>query len=182
MISETGISIYKVHKPLSSGRGFTIMEILVVVTIISIIASVIVLNTDLNRPESNLKTHSTHVQKILRLLMQEAILEDRNFALSILPDQYLVLEYDGQGWNPSGDKLFKVLKKTSDFQDELLVDKHLVKIEKTDAPEPHILILSSGEMSIFEWQIEDRKNRLKVRLTSTMLGQLTLEGPFESHI
>jgi len=51
---------------------------------------------------------------------------------------------------------------------------------KKDKVEPHILMLSSGEMSVFEWNIEDRKNNLSVKLNSTMLGKITMEGPEES--
>ena len=167
---------------MNKNRGFTILEILVVVAIISIIASTVVLNTNLGSPEAPLKKHVIRVQQILQLLMQEAILEDRNFALSLLPETYLVLEYDGESWIPSTDKIFQSLKKTVPFHEELLVDQQLVKIEKTDNPKPHILILASGEMSVFEWLIEDRKNRYKARLLSSMTGELVLEGPSESFL
>lgn len=182
MISVPGISIHNTIKVRYPVRGFTILEILVVVAIISIIASTIVLNTNLNRPESVLKTHVVQLQKIMQLLRQEAILDDKNFAISLIPDSYLVLEYNGEEWIPNSDRIFKSMQKPMPYHDELLVDKQLITIEKTDEPKPHILILSSGEMSVFEWLIEDRKNQFKVRLSSTMLGDLTLEGPAESLI
>ena len=112
--------------------------------------------------------------------MQEAILEDRNFALSLIPKGYLVLEYDGQEWIQSSDRFLMKLQKEHDYSDELIIDNNLVKIEKKDKAEPHILMLSSGEMSVFEWNIEDRKNNLSVKLNSTMLGKITMEGPVES--
>ncbi|MCP4077389.1 MAG: prepilin-type N-terminal cleavage/methylation domain-containing protein [Gammaproteobacteria bacterium] len=162
--------------------GFTIMEILVVVAVISIIASTILLNTSFHRPASELKQHAGNLNKTLQLLMQEAILEDRNFALSLLPKGYMVLEYDGQEWAQSSDKFLMKLQKEHDYSDELIIDSNIVKIEQKDKADPHILMLSSGEMSVFEWNIEDRKNNLRVKLTSTMLGSITMEGPVESFL
>ncbi len=58
----------------------------------------------------------------------------------------------------------------------------VVVIEKKKTPEPHILVLSSGEMTVFQWDIEDRENRLKVRINSTFLGDIKIEGPMETFI
>ncbi len=163
-------------------RGFTIMEILVVVAVISIIASTILLNTNFHRPASELQKHASYLGKTLQLLMQEAILEDRNFALSVVPKGYLVLEYDGQEWIQSNDKFLLKLQKEHEYSDELIIDSNIVKIEKKDKLEPHILILSSGEMSVFEWNIEDKINNLRVKLNSTMLGKITMEGPVDTFL
>jgi hypothetical protein len=114
--------------------------------------------------------------------MQEAILEDRNFAISVVPKGYLVLEYDGQEWIQSSDKFLLKLQKEHEYSDELIIDSNIVKIEKKDKLEPHILILSSGEMSVFEWNIEDKINNLRVKLNSTMLGKITMEGPLETFL
>jgi len=163
-----------------SHRGFTILEILVVVAIISVIASTILLNTDFHRPQNELKKHAGDLAKTLQLLMQEAILEDRNFALSIEPKSYRVLEYDGQDWVLSKDKFLLKLQRKYDYSDELTIDQDIVTIEKTEHPRPHILILASGEMTVFQWDIEDRENNLRVRISSTLLGKITVEGPTES--
>jgi len=163
-----------------SNRGFTILEILVVVAVISIIASTILLNTSFHRPSTELKNHASKLGKTLKLLMQEAILEDRNFALSVVPKGYLVLEYEAQEWLQSQDKFLLKLQKEHGYSDELMVDNSLVVIEKVKEPKPHILILGSGEMSVFQWDIEDRENNLFIRLNSTMLGNITIEGPSET--
>ncbi len=169
-------------KLLRSKRGFTLLEILVVVSVISIIASTILLNTNFHRPLSDLKIHASNLGKTLQLLMQEAILEDRNFALSLEPESYMVLEYDGQEWVPSMDKFLLSLQKQHKYSDELIIDGDIISIKKSEKPEPHILILSSGEMSVFEWIIEDRENTLRVKLNSTMLGNITIEGPVETFL
>jgi len=163
-----------------TNRGFTIMEILVVVAVISIIASTILLNTTLKRPDTELKQHASRLGKTLQLLMQEAILEDRNYALSMVPKSFLILELQGGEWLPSEDRFIQSLKKKHVYFDELVIDENVINIEKSKKPVPHILILASGEMSIFEWGIEDRANNLRVKMSSGMLGNITIEGPAES--
>ncbi len=164
----------------TSNNGFTILEILVVVAVISIIASTILLNTSFHRPANELKKHASHLGKTMQLLMQEAILEDMNFAISIVPENFMVLEYDGQQWTQTTDRFLQSLQKKHSYVDELVIDNNLIMIEKTDKVEPHILILGSGEMSVFQWDIEDRENNLRIKLISTMLGSITIEGPVET--
>ncbi|MBC8210680.1 MAG: prepilin-type N-terminal cleavage/methylation domain-containing protein [Gammaproteobacteria bacterium] len=161
-------------------RGFTILEMLVVVAVISIVASTILLNTSFNRPETEIKKHANLLGKTLQLLMQEAILEDRNFAISLIPEGYLVLEFDGEEFSPTKDTFLLGLQKKHGYSDELVIDRKIIVIEKKEKPDAHILILASGEMSIFEWNIADRENKLQVKLSSTMLGKITTEGPAES--
>lgn len=167
-------------KPEGCSRGFTILEILVVVAVISIIASTILLNTNLSRPDNELKKHASTLGKTLQLLMQEAIIGDRNFALSIMPGGYQILEFDGNDWSLSTDPFFLSLHREHEYHDELVMDQNIISIEKTEKPQPHILILASGEMSVFEWNIEDRKNNFRVRINSSLLGKITIEGPAES--
>lgn len=167
-------------KPGRSNRGFTILEILVVVAVISIIASTILLNTNLSRPDNELKKHANTLGKTLQLLMQEAIIGDRNYALSLMPGAYQVLEYDGNEWSLTTDPFFLSLHGEHEFHDELVIDQNIIRIEKSEKPQPHILILASGEMSIFEWNIEDRENNFRVRINSSLLGKITIEGPAET--
>ena len=183
MFSTNGAGVQDVL-PLSatrrSDRGFTILEILVVVAVISIVASAILLNTRFHRPESDLKQHASLLGKTLQLLMQEAILNDRNFALSVIPEGYLVLEYNGETWVPTQDSFLIRLQKKHAYNDELLIDRKSIPIQNKEQPDPHILILASGEMTVFEWNITDQENQLQVKLTSSMLGSITREGPAES--
>ena len=161
-------------------RGFTILEIMVVVAVISIITSTILLNTSFKRPENELKEYAGRLQKTLRLLMQEAILDDKNYALSVIPGGYVILEYNGQEWLPSEDKFLQKLSQTHTFEERVVIDNAEISIEKTDKPQPHILVLSSGEMTPFEWVVEDPDTELQVKLNSNLLGDIIMEGPSAS--
>jgi general secretion pathway protein H len=161
-------------------RGFTILEIMVVVAVISIITSTILLNTSFKRPENELKEYAGRLQKTLRLLTQEAILDDKNYALSVIPGGYVILEYNGQEWLPSEDRFLQKLSQTHTFEETVTIDNTEINIEKTDEPQPHILVLSSGEMTPFEWVVEDPETDFQVKLTSNLLGDIVIEGPSTS--
>lgn len=165
---------------MNTQRGFTILEILVVVAVISIITSTILLNTNLSRPEEALKQHTSRVSKTLKLLMQEAILNDVNYALSLVPGGYLVLEFTGEEFVASEDKFLKKLANKYSYTDELIIDSQIVKVEKKEKkekPDPHILLLSSGEMTPFEWHISDPENEISSVIKANMLGDISSEGP-----
>ncbi len=158
-------------------RGFTILEILVVVAIIAIILSTILLTTRISRPETALQQHARNIGKTLRLLYDEAQLEDANYALWLQPGRFQVIQYDGESWLPLKDRLFKRLAREHPYQDELTVSGQPVPIEVSDKPQPHILILASGETTPFDWRIVDRRNRIWARLQGDGLGKVVTEGP-----
>lgn len=158
-------------------RGFTILEILVVVAVISMIASTILLKTNFNRPEDKLKEHSSRVGKTLKLLMQEAIINDTNYAISLVPGGYMVLIFNAEEWVPSEDKFILSLQTRHEYSDELIIDNQIIKVEKKEKPDPHILILASGEMTSFEWNISDLDNQLHSKVSGNLLGDIMVEGP-----
>ncbi len=175
-ISEPGTSTIDIR---GQGRchGFTILEILVVVAIIAIILSTILLNTRFSRPETQLQQHARMIGKTLRLLLDEATIEDVNYALWLQPGSYQVLQYDGESWLPVSGRLFKRLARKHDYEDRLIVDGRPAPVEASKKPKPQILILASGDTSSFEWRILDRRNGLMMLLRGDALGQLSIEGP-----
>ncbi len=148
-----------------------------VVAVIAIILSTILLNTRISRPETALQQHGRNLAKTLRLLLDEAQLEDVNYALWLQPGRYQVLIYDGENWLPMKDRLFTRLARQHAYEDELVVNGQPLEIGKSDKPRPHILILSSGETTPFDWRIIDRRNGLVLRLQGDGLGSTRIEGP-----
>ena len=110
-ISVTGTSIPRSLFP-GSAQGFTLWEILVVVIIVTISVSAILFSTSLTRGSDDLKILGSDLSKTMRLLYQEAIFENKNFAISINHRGFSVLEYDGEDWNESGQSFFRKLKLT----------------------------------------------------------------------
>lgn len=166
----------------SRSKGFTLIEIIVVIVVISVITSTILLNTRLNRPEAKLKNYAEAISDTLGILIQEAILEDINYAISVQPGSFVVLEYNGEDWLPSKDRFFQNRSQVTQYEDELEINEQLVAIEKKEKPDPHILVLSDGQMTPFVWDIKDREHDVQIRLTGSVLGKVVMEGPTGSFL
>ena len=157
--------------------GFTLWELLVVVAIIAIAFSLIQLSPSLGDKNRELKQVGKDLGKMFRLLNQEAVFENRNYAVSVRDDGFLVLEYMDGAWTPSDDRFFKRIKLTDSQHSQLIVENRVVDTSTKRTPEPQILILSSGEMTPFEWRIDDSRTQSKIVLQGNMLGSVMMTGP-----
>jgi len=176
LISETGtLTLNRFH----SGRhgGFTLWEMLIVVIIITVSTSVILLSSSLGRDSNELKVLGSDMSKLVQLLYQEAIFENRNFAISLNHVGYQVLEYNGQSWDASDQSLFRKIRLNESQVSTLVVESLVVKSVDKEELTPHILILASGEMSPFEWTIKDKPTKSAIILMGDLLGRVQMEGP-----
>ena len=176
-ISVTGILIPRRTKKRPKQRGFTLFEILVVVIIVTITVSAVLLSTSLKDDASELKGLGNDLGKLVRLLYQEAIFENRNYAISLHHEGFNVLEYNGEEWLISDQSFFRKVKISESQSSALLVDNYLVpSVDQTELV-PHILILSSGEMSPFEWSIDDSESNASITIQGDLLGNIMMTGP-----
>ncbi|MCP3689851.1 MAG: prepilin-type N-terminal cleavage/methylation domain-containing protein [Gammaproteobacteria bacterium] len=174
-ILGTGISIRK--RAIPGQKGFTLLEILVVVVIVVITVSAIVFSTTLSRGDHDLKLLGNDLSKLIHQVYQEAIFENQNFAISLYPGGFKVLAYNGEQWLVSEQSFFKKIKIGENHESMLTVDNLDVELEDEESTVPHILILASGEMSTFEWQIVDNSLNSKIILQGDLLGNVLMLGP-----
>ena len=176
LTSATGISTPKPKATLVQ-RGFTLLELLVVVAIVGITVSMLQLSIGLGDNERDLKRLGKDLGKLFHLLNQEAVFENRNYAISVQEEGFLVLEFNGEGWDPSDQSFFKKIKLNKSQQSLLIIEDLVVNIKPRKDPQPHILILSSGEMTPFEWRISDQDTRSEIVLQGNILGSVLMTGP-----
>jgi len=170
-ISVTGTSIPRSLFP-GSAQGLTLWEILVVVIIVTISVSAILFSTSLTRGSGDLKILGSDLSKTMRLLYQEAIFENKNYAISINHQGFQVLEYDGQDWAESSQSFFRKVKLNESQKSWLLIEDLVVELIDQGEPVPHILILSSGEMTPFEWEIRDADANTSITIYGDFLGNI----------
>jgi len=182
-ILATGISIRKrIFQPGSSSagawqRGFTLWELLIVVAIVAITLSMMQFSMGLGDEDRELKRVGKDLGKLFHLLNQEAVFESRNYAISVQEDGFVVLEYDSGAWTPADESFFTRIKMTESQSSRLIIEDKVIDISKKTEPDPHILILSSGEMTPFEWRIQDQYSQTRIVLQGNMLGGVLMTGP-----
>lgn len=158
-------------------RGFTLWELLIVVAIVAITLSMIQFSMGLGDENRELKRIGKDLGQLFHLLNQEAVFESRNFAISVKDKGFIVLEFDGGAWTAVDDSFFTRIKMTESQRSELIIADLVVDISAKTEPPPHILILSSGEMTPFEWRIRDEYSQFGIVLQGNMLGAVLMTGP-----
>ena len=176
--SETGISTRKFGLTRrGSQTGFTLFELLVVVAIIAVTVSMMQLSIGLSDNTRDLKRIGKDLGKLFHLLNQEAVFENRNYAISVHNEGFLVLEFYQGKWSQAPDSFFLKIKLTKSQRSQLIIDDKLIDTTKKTDPLPHILILASGEMTPFEWRISDSITQSGIVLQGSLLGSVLMTGP-----
>lgn len=170
-ISVTGILTPSVRSNCKQ-LGFTLWEILVVVIIITVTVSVILLSSNLASDGNKLETHASQLNKLLRLLYQEAIFENKNYAISLHHQGFRVIEYNGEEWLFSEQQFFRKVNLEAPLTSDLLVSNRVVASVSDESAIPHIWILASGEMSPFEWTISDPDVATSITLSGDIFGKI----------
>jgi general secretion pathway protein H len=167
------------HSGLKPGlqRGFTLWELLIVVAIVAITLSMMQFSMGLGDENRELKRVGKDLGKLFHLLNQEAVFESREFAISVKDKGFMVLEFNGGDWSVVEDSFFTRIKMAESQSSELIIGDLVVDISAKTEPQPHILILSSGEMTPFEWRIQDEYSQLGIVLQGNMLGGVLMTGP-----
>ena len=75
-------------------RGFTLVEILVVVVIMAVVISLAVLSIGVTGRDSQLDEESRRIEGLVDILHERALLEGRDFGLRIEPTAYEFVVYD----------------------------------------------------------------------------------------
>jgi general secretion pathway protein H len=175
-------------------RGFTLIEILVVVVIIGIVLSIAMLSLSLVADDRDVRREAQRLMSILEVAQDDSVLQGREFGVEILLGSYRFVEYDpqsGQWFEILGEDLLRtrLLPEEMEFQ-LFLEDKHILLDENaaelsTDSDEeatpdvrnyaPHILIFSSGDMTPFELHIRRITDQQSVDIRGDLLGNIEFE-------
>jgi len=182
-----------------SARGFTLIELMVVMVIIGCLISLAVLSTGNASSSRELRDEAQRLATVIGLLADEAVLDNREFGLLIQPDGYRVLGYDEatDRWSAihgesehkvpvwvqldlelDGEplKLVAPVKQDEDEPGLSQADDEEEKKKKKEPP-PQLLILSSGELSPFRLKVAERRKQGNVYELSSDGFQLPKAEP-----
>ena len=156
-------------------KGFTLLELIVVVTLAGIIVAGVLLNSSLINPHQKFETLTEKVAKLMHHAHQQAQLSNENYALSLTKTGYVFLIFQSDGWVTMKQKPLLEGKVPKRYKQELTIDSKLVTAIKKDKFEPHILLLASGEMTPFEWVFSDFDNDLEITIKGQFNGKINIQ-------
>ncbi|HHJ80838.1 MAG TPA: type II secretion system protein GspH [Candidatus Tenderia electrophaga] len=161
-------------------RGFTILELLVVLLIIGIVVSMASLSVGGNEARA-LRDEAQRLTSLVDLAIQESVLNGRELGLELNDVSYQFLVYDGTNWLPiSGIDEFRPRELPPGIELEVEIEGQAAFESLSGETEAsQIWIMSSGEVSPFIITLK-LKDGPFYRLNGDMMGGLKLEGPLES--
>ncbi len=173
--------------------GFTLIEILVVVFIISIVMSVAVLSLSSVGDDRQMRREATRFMSLVDVAQDEALMQGREFGLELMTDSYRFVEYDpiSNQWSEifGDDQLrFRQLPEQMGIElfledQQILLDIGPAEMEENDDSSsfggidqytPHVLISSSGDRTPFELHFVRSLDDQSVVLQSDLLGRFEI--------
>jgi general secretion pathway protein H len=166
-------------RPRAAGGGFTLVEMLVVVTIIAIITSVVLLAFTVTGRDRELETESERLWALFNYTREQAELQTREYGVLFQDDGYEFLSYDVHRGNWR-----------SVFEDDALAARHLpegldlrlsvdgrpvVLTRPKDSKDktPQVMVFSNGDLTSFEATLERDNGLRSVTLKQDDQGQVT---------
>ena len=186
-ISGIGIStdrrLFSLLSSRPSPHGFSLIELLVVVTIIGIFAGAAVLSLGVLGSDRELEREAFRFRSLVDLLVEEAVMESRDYGVMFTERGYRFYIYDYQQllWlDPIGDtflaeyQLREPLSMALSLEDREVVLEQAFDEELLADPEPQVIILASGEVTPFEAEFYRELNGGRFVLTAELDGSLEL--------
>jgi general secretion pathway protein H len=165
-------------------KGFTLVEILVVVVIMAVVIGFAVLAIGTSGRDTQLDEETRRIEGLIGLLHERALLEGRDFGLRLEPAAYEFIVYDPHRdrWMPFDQEhefRRRSLPKGVSFQ--LQLDSQIVVIKAIDRtlstdqapPAPQIAIAASGEGTPFRLTLLRDGTTAKASVDGDALGKLS---------
>ncbi len=153
-------------------RGFTLLELLVVLLIIGIIVSFATLSVG-QHASRTLQDEAERIHSLLRLAGEEAVLQGRELAMQFNPEGYLFVTLEGADWIAvKEDRLLRERELPPDLTLSLLLEDVEMDLHDSENP-PRVFVLSSGEMTPFVLELGNLEGEAYT-LQGNFTGKLTL--------
>ncbi len=167
-------------------KGFTLIEILVVILIMAVVISLTVLSVNSTGRDSQLDEESRRIEGLVGLLHERAVLEGRDFGLRIEPTAYEFVVYDTvrERWMMlSQEQEFRHRDLPKGISFQLQLDSQTVVIKPIDRnlasgeapPPPQVAIAASGEGTPFRLTLQRDATQAKASVDGDALGKITHE-------
>ena len=169
-------------------RGYTLIEMLLVIIIVGVLAGVAVMSFDMDRPQRTLGREAQRLQYVLAAAAEEALLQGVEYGLLLGEGQYRVVEFDAQAqqWRQSREPGFRQHRLPGSVDLVLEMEEQRFDPEQAGGDEsrqgkrqggtgqrdggkpgmmPQVLMLSSGELTPFTIYLGEGNGAWAYRVT-----------------
>lgn len=141
-------------KPVSA-QGFTLLEVMVVVVIISVLSSFVIVSLQDRDKSIQFTNEAKRLNHVIALAREEAILNSEILGLRFRKNCYTFMLRNNAEWKPYNDRVFGPHKIPQGIEFQLLVNGIVTPLPLDQSPKtPQIAIWPSGELSPFELNIK----------------------------
>ena len=179
-------------------KAFSLIELLVVITIVGIIQSIAILSVGILGDDRELREEGRRFITLVQVLQDEAVMQGRDFGIEFMVSGFRFVEYDpllGSWAELFGDETLRPRDLPEDTEFDLWIEGQHVLLEinaaEFDDPDedsndrgiesytPHVLVFSSGDMTPFEWHLIRPGLDQSIQLESNLLGDVKFSDPEE---
>ena len=168
-------------------KGFTLVEILVVVVIMAVVISLAVLSIGVTGRDAQLDEETRRIAGLVGLLHERALLEGRDFGMRIEPTAYEFVVYQASKdrWvTMDQDREFRHRELPKGLSFQLELDSQVVVLKPIDRnlsgdqppPGPQVAIAASGEGTPFRLTLQRDQTNAKASVDGDSLGKISREG------
>jgi general secretion pathway protein H len=147
-------SHYIATKPLSA-QGFTLLEVMIVIVIISVLSSFVALSLQDMDKSIQFKNEAKRLNHVIALAREEAILNSEILGLRFRKNCYSFMFRKNTEWIAYNDRIFGPHEIPQGIEFQLLINGMVTPLPLDKPPKtPQIAIWPSGEVSPFELNIK----------------------------
>jgi general secretion pathway protein H len=178
-------------RPDQRSRGFTLIEMMVVVVIIAITATLVIISVGVTGRDGPLEKESERLYALVKYAREKADLQTREFGLFCHDNDYEFLTYDARKslWRSiEEDESLRLRELPTGLTLRLVVEGRPVVLkrrqedkkvrdekeqEKLDRERiPHVMIFSNGDLTPFKLSVEREDMGRSVTMASNDQGQI----------
>lgn len=154
-------------------RGFTLLELLVVIVIIGVVITMVTLSVGTRNRETVLSEQARRLAALVGMAGEQAIMSSEQYGVRFSPDGYRFLVLDGTKWHPVNDNLLRPRRLDAGMKLALEVSGESVRLPaRRDDLKPHVFLYSTGERTPFTVTLRIGSDGPVVRVVAPFSGKI----------